>query len=310
MPDNTREWRRWRRWRSACKRRTDELIEIANEGNKPEINDNLYKWPSIRKMFFLNSSGPFKKKCAYCETYIHDGSDSDIDHYRPKSGVTNEYDDPVVVIAKDGVEVSHPGYYWLAYDWRNLLPACKRCNSASENGNKKNGKRNRFPITNDHAILPGNEAREKPLLIHPVNENPEEYLMVDLETGLIIPKHANDNDFWVLSIPAPNGVPNTDYMNFPAVPLRAIKTIETLCLNRDELPEERQETMDHVRILLDKFSNEETGEIKRQDVVNELCLIMKGERHFTLAARCYLNAYFLKHEELKEYLNIDGENGK
>ena len=303
MSYNIQDWKKWRRWMRSCKRKTDELIEMVNRGHEPVIDDKLYKRRSIKKMFFLNSLGPFRQKCAYCETYIHDGMDSDIDHFRPKLGVTDEFDDPIMIVDGDGVEINHPGYYWLAYDWRNLLPTCKRCNSASETGNNRNGKRNRFPTMNYHATLPGHEVRERPLIIHPINDNPEEYLNVDIETGLIIPKHTSDDEFWLLSIPSPDGGSDGDCKNFSDFPLRAIKTIETLCLNRDELPEERQEAIDHVRILLDKVSNKDTDEIKRQDAATELCIIMNGEKHFTLATRCYIKDYYLKHAELRNYLN-------
>jgi len=58
----------------------------------------------------------FCGKCAYCETEIGASSGKNVEHYRPKGGVNG---DPL-----------HPGYWWLAHNWENLLPACRGCNMA------------------------------------------------------------------------------------------------------------------------------------------------------------------------------------
>lgn len=56
---------------------------------------------------------------------------------------TCEIPDPVQPgVIKQG----HPGYFWLAYDWRNLVPACVFCNSGQ-------GKNDRFDINKDYLIL-------------------------------------------------------------------------------------------------------------------------------------------------------------
>ena len=56
----------------------------------------------------------FHGKCAYCESAYAATHPVDVEHYRPKGPV-------------DGV-VGHPGYWWLAADWENLLPSCIDCN--------------------------------------------------------------------------------------------------------------------------------------------------------------------------------------
>jgi hypothetical protein len=45
-------------------------------------------------------------------------------------------------------EFEHPGYYWLAYEWTNLLPSCYDCNSFRRHGTMKAGpgKNERFPV--------------------------------------------------------------------------------------------------------------------------------------------------------------------
>lgn len=65
--------------------------------------------------------------------------------------------------------LNYPGYYWLAYDWTNLMFACEKCNQSF--------KKNHFPIRRteyrignhlDHNHL----GKEKPFLINPYTENP------------------------------------------------------------------------------------------------------------------------------------------
>src|SRR5205823_867098 len=58
----------------------------------------------------------------------------------------------------------HPGYHFLAYDWRNLLPTCEGCNLA---------KGNRFQTGNEYwAEERPQLSREEPLLVHPSHQHP------------------------------------------------------------------------------------------------------------------------------------------
>jgi uncharacterized protein (TIGR02646 family) len=113
----------------------------------------------------------FGSKCAYCESSYAETAPPDIEHYRPKGGV------------EVNGRLNKPGYYWLAADWTNLLPSCIDCNRKRthdfpEAGPELRGKANRFPIANpaDRATAPGQESREKRLLLHPCLDKPEEHL--------------------------------------------------------------------------------------------------------------------------------------
>ncbi len=64
------------------------------------------------------------KKCCYCERKRDLKRESDVEHFRPKAGVTEEK--------------AHPGYWWLAYEWTNYLFSCKACNQEY--------KKNHFPL--------------------------------------------------------------------------------------------------------------------------------------------------------------------
>ena len=91
----------------------------------------------------------FNQKCAYCERRRYKEA-TDAEHYRPKGGVKHarfQGDSPVQITGPDGVARPHPGYFWLALDWHNLLPACGGCNS-------RKGKLNQFPVAKSHSWLP------------------------------------------------------------------------------------------------------------------------------------------------------------
>ncbi len=118
---------------------------------------------ALRQMFDL--------KCAYCETAYAAGGPLTVEHYRPKGG----FDLP-----NGSRQV--PGYWWLGSTWTNLLPSCTDCNS--ERGHDydgtriKTGKANQFPLTDEagRATRPGEEASEKPLLLDPTVDDPDEHL--------------------------------------------------------------------------------------------------------------------------------------
>ena len=108
----------------------------------------------------------FEGRCAYCEREI--GVSEGIGHYRP------------VHLSRDSTAT--PDHYsWLAYEWRNLLLICKRCDSIREE---------RFPVLRHRspflATLDEIEATERPLLIDPTRENPLHHLSF-LTTGECYP---------------------------------------------------------------------------------------------------------------------------
>jgi hypothetical protein len=120
-------------------------------------------------------------KCAYCETYFA-GQPVAVEHYRPKGAV------------RDGKK-ELPGYYWLAAAWENLLPSCTDCNSprrqAMAGGVKVvRGKANSFPLEpgTKRAKAPGQEKREKPLLLNPEVDDPAQHIefAVDRERAGVI----------------------------------------------------------------------------------------------------------------------------
>ena len=122
-------------------------------------------------------------KCAYCESGYGATQPLDVEHFRPKSGFTD-----------DGGALVKPGYYWLAARWRNLLPSCTDCNRPrtqrlADGRVLVSGKANKFPIADEakRARKPGQEKTEPRLLLHPVLDDPRRHLEFDADEGMVRP---------------------------------------------------------------------------------------------------------------------------
>jgi hypothetical protein len=168
----------WERWRVRARAATHALV--TNPPDPIVINDDLYKEgrDAILKLFF--------GKCAYCESQITaDQWRGDVDHFRPKKRVTDENGE-VVRVGQN----PHPGYFWLAYEWTNLLPACASCNRpGTDSDGSRGGKWDRFPIEGTRAVRPGDSlSSEDALLIDPYMDEPSDHLAFDPATGLVAGK--------------------------------------------------------------------------------------------------------------------------
>lgn len=135
----------------------------------------------------------FNEKCAYCENRLV-GSYFDAEHFRPKAEVHCKNMgkwQQVKALDELGNLIDHPGYFWLAYNWKNLVPSCKKCNSGS-------GKQNKFPVSKQHIFVhhsttgspqkyldPKNlDALEDPLLLNPYEDDPKNHLIFG-EVGIV-----------------------------------------------------------------------------------------------------------------------------
>jgi uncharacterized protein (TIGR02646 family) len=152
-------------WWTAWHARAQSAIAkaIADIQAKRPHNFNQTIWKELKDWLRVNV---FNRKCAYCETLIDAGFYGDAEHYRPKGRV-------------HGVP-EHPGYYWLAYHWKNLIPSCQMCNSGT-------GKGDQFPLPpgKRHVTSPDParvdpdalRAIESPLLLHPYEDDPRDHLV-------------------------------------------------------------------------------------------------------------------------------------
>ncbi len=109
-------------------------------------------------------------KCAYCETTLLDKGGGEVEHFRPKTKYR---------ATRQQGGSRQPAYYWLAYDWNNLLCSCHECNRI---------KSTLFPLTQeiDRDIAHQNILQEQPILLNPYFENPAD--IMEYRRYLIFPK--------------------------------------------------------------------------------------------------------------------------
>lgn len=151
-------------------------------------------------------SQAFNGKCGYCESVI-DPKFGSIDRYRPNNGVReiNEYYQDL--------------YWWLTFEWRNLIYCCSECNQY---------KANYFPITGKRARSSKDDLNnENPLLLNPYEDNINEHIIVN-------------------------------YLDctFSGKTSKGKQTIALLRLNRDNLISQRKETKSKIYDLLLKGKSE------------------------------------------------------
>ncbi len=171
-----------------------------NAGTKTFAFDPaLYGDPAVKQALVAAQHG----KCCFCEKKI--GGEGEVEHFRPKASFCQG----------DGSPLERPGYYWLAYDWDNLLLACPICNQRF--------KKNYFPLADPAKRARNHRAdltQEKPLFINPAKEDPARFIGFRQE----VPYALRGNK-------------------------RAKETIKALGLNRENLIEERREHLDHLIFL-------------------------------------------------------------
>lgn len=118
----------------------------------PEL-DPILRSPEILEPLLQLTGGA----CAYCERAVEEqGPDAAVvAHHRPAWGA----------VGIDGA-VTLRAYWWLAYEWDNLYPACADC---------VRSRGTRFPVLGPRAE-PGGVDDEQPLLLDPILDDPDEHL--------------------------------------------------------------------------------------------------------------------------------------
>ena len=167
-----------------------------------------------------------------------------IDHFRPKGAVRQS----------KGSDRVHPGYYWLAYQWDNLVFACEDCNLK---------KSDYFPLED-----PGHRARnhlddldrESPLLLNPyVETDPGAHLTFD--GSACQPRTA-----------------------------RGRMTVTSLKLNRPILQEERLRLLRVLECLCDVVRDPNTCDTLRRRTRLTVDSLARPDAPYSAMARDYLSA--------------------
>jgi 5-methylcytosine-specific restriction endonuclease McrA len=160
----------------------------------------------------------YHDKCCYCEVKIRPVATPNVEHFRPQRKITG---------------VNNNGYYWLGYEWSNLLLACPACNGA---------KGTKFPLSRNNHVVNHPEDKfgnidytlfsikanyhnqERPLLINPEIMFPERMMYFDYFCRLL---PISENIF-------------------------AVTTIREIELNRNDLVADRQEKVDKIILRIEQ----------------------------------------------------------
>ncbi len=174
------------------------LVE-RNSGKLPYPLDFGKHWAEadVRGALYA-MSGP---QCAYCLSPLTRSDPGDVDHFRPKSAVEENR--------------QHDGYWWLAYDFDNLLLACQKCNRIC--------KRHQFPVKGNRHFTYAQQKSlpwERRLLLNPVLDDVDSWLTLDMDDRL----------YPIVLAPGLTGIAKE----------RAETTISLLDLNDDEMYKARR----------------------------------------------------------------------
>lgn len=180
----------WVTWRSSVDKVLSEVVDEGGKGWQPFSSKTTRTLPAeympqfslgVRNSTYKRAR-PFLvqlhgEKCAYCESPYDNVTHVDVEHYRPKGEVT-DIDGKVV---GNGKYPEHPGYYWLAYLWGNLLLSCPLCNRPPAKGTK-------FPLVSEkvRAYEPSDAIKdEEPFALNPYVDDPEVHINFDVIDGLL-----------------------------------------------------------------------------------------------------------------------------
>lgn len=166
-----------------------------------EFDGAIYGHATVKEALKTAQHG----KCAFCESPITHVQYGDVEHFRPKKGFVHRK------------ALVRPGYYWLAYDWDNLLLACQICNQRH--------KRNAFPLQSGSRRARSHRqsiTKEIPVFVQPAKEDPS--VAIGFREHVPIARKRSS---------------------------RGRRTIEGLGLKRRELMEERERHLGTIKLLLD-----------------------------------------------------------
>lgn len=159
---------------------------LENLPDVPESSDFKGIWSEIKEVYMdLQHS-----KCAFCEKPLENRIEQDVEHFRPKSEVTQwtppqDLIDAGVVVKQPADGEPEMGYRFLAYHPFNYAASCKNCNSVF--------KGNFFPLGKSRkteAKRPPADSTEEPFLIYPIgdsDENPEDLITYEGMSPMALP---------------------------------------------------------------------------------------------------------------------------
>lgn len=229
-------------------KRLELILDSITTKNSHKFKSAVYRNTTLQVLETL-----YNHKCAYCETDTSAGAPMQVEHFRPKAKVTED--------------TTHFGYYWLAYEWSNLILSCSKCNRKKANFFPITGIRISGPVVGADG-LPANESvlinspsfiNERALLLNPEIDNVEAQFIFQ-----------------------PNG-------KIEGVTSQACETIRICGLNRKELVFKRltilnEITSDIKRVLTDLISKKikpEVGRYTLKAIFEKLALLQDPKREYS-----------------------------
>ncbi len=219
--------------------------DYCSGSKKFEFNGKIYSAKSVKNALLKAQYN----KCCYCESKFLSTSYGAVEHFRPKGAAKQ----------KHGQREEYPGYYWLAYDWDNILVSCERCNSSH--------KGNLFPLAGQ-----GKRAQshyddvkaEQPLFVNPAREDPRRHIRFRGEVAIPITKMGRE-------------------------------TIQGMGLRRSDLEEDRRERLAYLKRLCDivesgKRSTDQEMRILAIKIQEFLKSFTRPEAKYSAMAQDFLNS--------------------
>ena len=155
--------------RGLCSAYTRNPAKYTSGAGKFEFDGDIYAHDDVKTSLRRAQHG----KCAFCESQITHISYGDVEHFRPKGAFRQGEAEPL----------ERPGYYWLAYEWTNLLFSCQLCNQRH--------KKNEFPLSS-----PALRARshrdaftgEQPMFVDPSDPSDDPSVAISFREEIPYPK--------------------------------------------------------------------------------------------------------------------------
>lgn len=222
---------------SMCQEYDDNHSHYQSGERKLEFDRKIYADESVKEALKTAQH----EKCCYCETKFGATSYGAVEHFRPKGEMRQ----------KKGAGRLLPGYYWLAFNWENLLVICEKCNT---------NKGSLFPLEDPDARARSHHddlSRETPLLVDPGSEDPRKHIR--FRGAAVEP-----------------------------ITRKGRETISVTGLRRSELEEKRKERLDMVEALatIPTIGGEKSGAEKAGEIIER----WKSEKaEFSSMTRAFLD---------------------
>lgn len=225
------------------------LVRAANLGQLNASNVAIAAIPAADRRVFINEheaecsavrTGLWAigyMKCWYSEAQLQEG-EGHVEHYRPKRRLW-------------GAE--HDGYWWRAFDWRNLRLAHSAVNLRRTDylTKRKVGKGSYFPLQdpNARATNLGGEAQEQPLLLDPIVPSDTRLIYFDEPSGAPRPRYQKEENEWLHE--------------------RADKSIDFYHLDEGTWNKERADLMAEVRKLCEQLEAVASAQPRDEQVYHQ-----------------------------------------